>query len=138
MARQFKPRMGHFVMHDQAGRIHIATAGQAHRAQADARTMGLLVLEVDDLYSPDHFMVADGKVVARPASPITRRGLVLSGVPATPEAPADLMIGQDGYYQLTESRVELEFGVPGPHQVTIKCWPYKDWVRTIEHAENQL
>ena len=31
-------------------------------------------------------MVVDGKVVPRPASPITRRGLVLSGVPATPGA----------------------------------------------------
>lgn len=138
MSGFFKPRMGHFVMYDQIGRIHQATKGQAHRTQADARSMGLQVLEVDDLYSPDHYMVVDGKVVPRPASPITRRGLVLSGVPATPEAPADLMIGQDGYYEVTDSRVELEFGEEGSHQITVKRWPYKDWVGTIEHAEDQL
>ena len=58
-------------------------------------------------------MVVDGKSSAASSEPYPRRGLVLSGVPATPEAPADLMIGQDGYYEVTDSRVELEFGEEG-------------------------
>lgn len=76
-------------------------------------------------YDPLTHYVLDGEVTERPASSVTRAGLILSDVPTG----SKLYINGESYE--AEGEVELEFPLPGTYQLRVECFPYLSWADEV-------
>lgn len=76
---------------------------------------------VEGAFDGSTYYILNGEPAERPASPVTRTGLVLSNVPTG----STLFINGESY--AAEGTVDLEFPLPGRYSLRVERFPFLDW-----------